>query len=218
MWKEHKKTFILTCIVMLLPILAGVILWNKLPEQVPTHFDSKGEVNGWSSRGVAVFGMPLILLGSQILMVGLTLADPKKKNLNSKIFNVILWVMPLLSLFVHFLTYGYALGYKIGITKGSTFFMGLVFLMVGNYLPKCKQNYTIGYKLSWALNDEENWNKTHRLAGFLWVLGGAVMILSALWESQVILIVVMVILFAVPVMYSFLHYLRYGAKQDNVNK
>ena len=86
MWKEHKKTFFLTCIVMLLPIVVGIILWDKLPEQVPTHFDANGEVNGWSSRGFAVFGMPLILLGSQILMVCLTLADPKNKNLNGKVF------------------------------------------------------------------------------------------------------------------------------------
>lgn len=168
--ERTQKTFILTCIVMLLPILAGVILWDKLPEQVPTHFDAKGEVNGWSSRGFAVFGMPFILLGSQILMVCLTLADPKKKNLNGKVFTVILWLMPVLSLFVHILTYGYALGYEMSIIKGCTLFMGFVFLMIGNYLPKCKQNYTIGYRLSWALNDEDNWNKTHRLAGFLWYL------------------------------------------------
>lgn len=214
MWKEHKKPFILTCIVMLLPIVVGIILWDKLPEQVPTHFDAKGEVNGWSSRGFAVFGMPLILLGSQILMVCLTLADPKKKNLNGKVFTVILWLMPVLSLFVHILTYGYALGYEMSIIKGCTLFMGFVFLMIGNYLPKCKQNYTIGYRLSWALNDEDNWNKTHRLAGFLWVLGGAIIMLSALWESQVIMIVVLAILFVVPVIYSFLHYLKQGEKQE----
>ncbi len=215
MWKEHKKTFILTCIVMLLPIIAGVILWDKLPEQVPTHFDAKGEVNGWSSRGFAVFGMPLILLGSQILMVFITLADPKKKNLNGKLFTLILWLMPMVSLFVHIATYTYALGYDISIMKGCELFIGLVFLIIGNYLPKCKQNYTLGYKLSWALNDEDNWNKTHRLAGFLWVIGGAVIMLSALWESQVIMIVVSVILFVVPVGYSFLHFLKHGQNKEN---
>lgn len=206
MWKEHKKTFILTCMVMLLPMVAGVTLWDKLPQQMATHFDAKGEVNGWSSRGFVVFGMPLILLALQILMVCINLSDPKKKNLNGKLFTLILWMMPMVSLFVHVATYAYALEYDISIMKGCELFLGLVFLIIGNYLPKCKQNYTLGYRLSWALNDEDNWNKTHRLAGFLWVLGGAVIMLSALWETQVIMIVVMVVLFVVPVGYSFIQY------------
>lgn len=215
MWKEHKKTIILTCIVLLLPIVAGVILWDKLPEQVPTHFDSKGQVNGWSSKAFAVFGLPMILMGAQVVMVAITLADPKKKNMNGKIFSLILWIMPLVSLFVHLATYGYALGYKMDIAKGCILFMGLLFLIIGNYLPKCKQNYTLGYRLSWTLNDEDNWNKTHRLAGFLWVLGGAVIMVSALWESHVMLMVVMSILFVVPIGYSFLHYLKHGKKQES---
>lgn len=215
MWKEHKKTIILTCIVLLLPIVAGVILWDKLPEQVPTHFDSKGQVNGWSSKAFAVFGLPLILMGAQVVMVGATLADPKKKNMNGKVFAVILWMMPVLSIFAHIVTYGSALGYEMNVAKGCMLLMGLLYLLVGNYLPKCKQNFTLGLKLPWTLNDGDNWNKTHRVAGFLWVIGGAVIMFSAIGESYEILMIVSAVIFVVPVGYSFMHYLKYGKKQEN---
>ena len=70
MIKDNKGKMILGSVIILLPIFVGVALWDKLPEQVPTHFDSKGQVNGWSSKDFAVFGLPLILMGAQVVMVG----------------------------------------------------------------------------------------------------------------------------------------------------
>ena len=62
MIKKHLRVLILTSVIILLPILAGLILWDKLPDQIPSHWNISGEVDGWSSKTMAVLGMPLILL------------------------------------------------------------------------------------------------------------------------------------------------------------
>ena len=163
--KKYKKTMILTSIVMLIPILVGVLLWDRLPEQVATHFDFEGNPNGWTSRGFTVFGIPLFLLVCQWIAAAATLSDPKHKNLSEKVFRMILWIVPMASLLLAIVCYGYELGYETSDRTIAFATMGVLFIVIGNYLPKCRQNYTIGIKIPWTLHDEENWNHTHRMAG-----------------------------------------------------
>ena len=80
MLKKYWKTLFITSIVTLLPMALGLLLWDRLPEQLPSHWNVNGEVDGWSSKAFAVFGMPLILLGVQWLCALATCADPKRKN------------------------------------------------------------------------------------------------------------------------------------------
>ena len=84
--------------------------------------------------------------------------------------------------------------------------MGMLLVITGNYLPKSKQNYTVGIKLPWTLNSQDNWNKTHRFAGYLWMAGGAFMILTAFLKVNLAIAIVPVIILiaAAPAIYSFL--------------
>ena len=82
--------------------------------------------------------------------------------------------------------------------------LGVVFIAIGNYLPKCKQNYTIGIKISWTLASEENWNKTHRLAGWVWVGGGIVMMLSGFFGILWLTFLPVAIMVLVPLVYSYI--------------
>ena len=209
-WKKYKKTMMLTSLVMLLPILVGVLLWDRLPEQIATHFDFEGNPNGWSSKGFTVFGMPLFMLACQWIAVAATLSDPKHKNLSEKVFKIILWFIPMISLLLIFVTYGYELGYN---TSGGTIafgVMGILFLVVGNYLPKCRQNYTIGIKLPWTLHDEENWNHTHRMAGYLWICGGLLMLANIFLKWNWLVPVVFIAAVLVPTIYSYVYYRKHG--------
>ena len=86
--------------------------------------------------------------------------------------------------------------------------VGILFVVIGNYLPKTKQSYTMGIKLPWTLASEENWNRTHRLAGFLWVIGGILLILLTLlrlWNTWTFLLVI-IPMSVVPMIYSYLLY------------
>ena len=204
MIKRNLKVLIISSIVTLLPIVAGLILWNQLPELMPTHWNAAGEVDGWSSKPFAVFGLPLIILAAQWLCVVGTSADPKKQNHSDKVLHLVFWIIPIISVMLSIITYAAALGMDVPIEIVMPAIIGLIFTIVGNYLPKCKQNYTVGIKIPWTLNSEENWNRTHRFAGWLWIFCGiAIMLTSILGGFWIFFGVALLMVFA-PVLYSYL--------------
>ena len=206
MIKKNLKLLILTSVVILLPVLAGVCLWDRLPEQVPNHWNMSGEVDGWSRRGFAVFGMPLIMLAVQWITVLATMADPKKQNHSEKVLQLIFWIIPVLNLLISVATYTSAMGGSVRMEALSTVFIGALFVVLGNYLPKCKQNYTIGIKIPWTLSSEENWNRTHRMAGWIWVAGGVGIMIAGFFGIFWLLIGVMLVMTLVPCIYSYILY------------
>ena len=207
MIKENKKKLIITSIIILVPIIIGLILWNKLPDKLPTHWNSAGEIDGWSSKAFAVLGLPGFLFAVHWVCVLASSADPKKQNIEGKVLNIVLWICPIISVLGAVLMYGVALGMEFRVEKIIPLLVGVVFIVIGNYLPKCNQSYTMGIKLPWTLNDEENWNRTHRLGGKLWVACGVVIILSMFLPNKfmvaIFLSVVAVAVF-VPTVYSYL--------------
>lgn len=205
MIKKNIKTLLLTSVVVLLPMLAGVILWDKLPDSVPIHFGPNGEPDDYAGRGVAVFVMPLVLLAFHWLCTLTTAADPKNKNIDKKALGLVLWICPMISLLVNGVIYTTALGIAINILMIFGLFFGCLFVVIGNYLPKCRQSYTLGIKLPWTLSDEDNWNRTHRFAGRLWIVGGLLTIVTAFLDDAFIfvffgLVLLMVI---IPTIYSY---------------
>ena len=203
MLKKYKGTIILTSVITLLPIIAGLILWDRLPAEIATHFGTDNQPDGYSSKAFAVFGLPFVMLGIHLLCILATNADPKKQNISDKAIATVLWISPILSLVLMGMTYAYALGSKIRIGFVVIMLLGILFILLGNYLPKTKQNFTFGMKIPWTLNDEENWNKTHRLAGRLMFSGGAIICATAIFESPWIFFPVVLIMLLVSLAYSY---------------
>ena len=187
-------------------MLAGLLLWDRLPAQIPTHWNAAGEIDGWSSKAFVVFGLSGILLAVQWLCSLGSLADPKKENHPKKVVHLVLWIIPVLSVVLYTITYMSALGMAVRMEVVMPVLVGLLLTIVGNYMPKCKQNYTIGIKLPWTLNSEENWNKTHRLAGWVWTIGGILIMLCSLWGGGLVALGVTLALVIVPVAYSYILY------------
>lgn len=203
--KKNKWTLIITSVIILLPVAVGLLLWDKLPEQVPFHWGINGEVDGWATKTQAVFLLPLLMLGIQWLCSFVTQLDPKKQA-GSKMMGLVLWIIPVLNLFLHVMVWLAALGREVNMAVVMPLFMGALFVIIGNYLPKCRQSYTVGIRLPWTLDNEENWNKTHRLAGKLWVAGGLLCmpcaLLSGVW-SFIVMMGILVVMCAVPTVYSY---------------
>lgn len=204
MIKKNLKVLIITSLVILLPILAGVILWNQLPEQIPSHWNAVGEIDGWTSKPFTVFGFPLILLAVQWLCTLGIGADPKKNNHPPKILHLVLWIIPILSVLLHTITYAVALGKEVRMEMVMPVLVGLLLAIIGNYLPKCKQNYTIGIKIPWTLNSEENWNRTHRFAGRLWVICGLAIMLTGFIGGFWVFLPIALLMVIAPFIYSYL--------------
>ncbi|MBQ4284020.1 MAG: SdpI family protein [Lachnospira sp.] len=208
MIKKSKLLIVITSLVTLLPILVGLILWNELPSQVATHFGVDGQPDGWSSKTMAVFFLPILILIIHWLCAFITGLDPKKNNISRKVYAAVLWICPIVSVIVGFLIYSPYLGLEINALFAVHVLLAIMFIVLGNYMPKCKQNYTIGYKISWTLEDEDNWNKTHRFAGMLWVIGGLVLLANLFLLNLVITVVVLIVLSIAPIVYSGVYYAR----------
>ena len=206
MIKKNKATLIITSLVILIPIMIGLFLWDQLPEKVPSHWGINGEVDAWSSKSVAVFCMPLLMLAMHWLCVLVSTRDTKNKDYHPKVVQLVLWICPVLNLVINTLVYTTAMGYGMQVEVLMPLLMGALFIAIGNLLPKMRQSYTLGIKLPWTLHNEENWNKTHRFGGKLWVAGGIVILATAFIGSFWILIGVLFVMVAVPTIYSYCLY------------
>jgi hypothetical protein len=132
---------------------------------------------------------------------------------------MVLWIVPFLSNFCCGIMYALALGVEFSIHSLMLIVMGLLFAVIGNYMPKCQMNSTIGIKVSWAYTSEENWNATHRFAGRVWVICGGLMMLSALLPAKLGVAVMLfgfIPMVAAPVLYSWLYYKKQLARGDEL--
>ncbi len=212
MLKKNKVKIIISSVIILLPILFGVILWNDLPDIMTTHWGADGTGDGLSTKAFAVFGMPVILLAIHLLCLLATAFDKHQKDQNRKAMGMVFWIIPMISLFVNGITYRAAMGGDFDLVVFMPVLFGVLFIGIGNYMPKVVQNRTLGIKISWTLGNEENWNKTHRFAGKIWVIGGLLLFISLILPRTISLWVmacIIALLILLPFMYSWFIYRRH---------
>lgn len=217
MIRRHKWALLVSSLVILLPAFAGVVFWNRLPEQMTTHWGIDSVADGWSGRAFAVFGLPLMLLAVHWLCVLVTAWDKGNRNQSRKVSGMVLWIIPVISLYTGGIIYGSALGVGFSVERLTPLLMSVLFLVIGNYMPKSRQNRTIGIRIKWTLESEANWNATHRMAGKLWVAGGLLLLAAAflpvngsLWAVAAVVPVIVL----VPVVYSALYARKHPVEAD----
>lgn len=165
------KILTITGFVCLLPILFGVALWDKLPEQMAIHFDINNNPDNFASKGFCVFGLPFLMLLLQIVCCIINDLNAHKHGERKKFSLVTKWIVPILTVVLEIITLAYALGQTIDIRKAVTFLVGLILLLIGNYLPKF--NYIKNYNA-----DAEKARKINRFIGFETVIMGILFFIS----------------------------------------
>ena len=212
---KNKWKILLSVGATFLPTLIGLILWNQLPDTMNSHWGVDGAADGSASKAFAVFGMPAILAAANLLCMVATGLDRGNRDQNKKLMGIIFWIMPVISLAVMGGMYAIALGKPVDMMLIVPVLMGVLFIVLGNYMPKATQNRTMGIKIYWTLCNEENWNKTHRFAGKCWVAGGLVVLLEAVlplsWFVPVMLTTIALLVIA-PVVYSYIIYRQHKAQ------
>ena len=203
--KINKKLVLFTSILILLPSLVGCVFWNQLPEEIPTHFNLLGQADGYNHKMFGIFGLPTLMLLMHWLLLFIMIKDPKSSNISSKIQLLIYWIIPFVSCLSMISIFGESLGYSMMSGLLAQIFMGVVMIVIGNYLPKTHRNYIIGIRLPWTLENDENWRKTHRLAGKIWVLGGLLLFLNSFVQIYVYWVFFLTLLLVVlmPGVYSY---------------
>lgn len=207
-WK-NKKLLIITSLLTLLPIPVGLLLWDRFPETMAVHWGVTGQADGFASVPFTVFGLPLVMLAFYWLCVFFTARDKGNRDRNHKMFRIVLWTLPLISNLSLLGLYAFALNVEFSPVAWTVVPMGVLFAIIGNYLPKTRMNSTMGIKIKWTYTSEENWNATHRFAGKVWVLGGIAIALCALlphiWAVSVMLALILVLVI-LPMVYSWRYY------------
>lgn len=213
--KANWKKICISCLLTLTPILVGLCLWNDLPDMMTTHWGADGVADDTSSKAFSVFFLPVILLAVNLLCFVATALDKRNQTKNQKAMGVIFWIMPVISWAVNGAMYAIALGKTWSFDLFLPLLFGVLFIVLGNMLPKISRNKTFGIKIFWTLYNEENWNKTHRLAGKLWVGGGLLCLLTAFLPTKAMVVAALVITFAMillPVVYSYSIYKKHRAE------
>ena len=167
MLKQNKGKLFWSSLVILLPMLLNLLLRDHLPQSVAGYWgvDGVGNVAGF------VAAMPLFLLVVHWICLLITEKEGSNRNQTKKAVGLMFWIIPVLSLFCCTVIYAAALDVEMLLWL-PVVFTGALFVLIGNYMPKCKQNFTLGVRTRWTLTDEETWNATHRFAGKVWVIGG----------------------------------------------
>ena len=176
-----KTTSIIVLTLIAIAVIAGAVLWNQLPDQVPSHWNANDEVDGTMPRFWGVFLMPLITLGMFGLFLVLPAIDPLKANIAQfrETFNIFIVLIVAFMLYIHGLTLAWGLGYQnFKMSAAMLPFMGILFIAIGYLLRQAKRNFFIGIRTPWTLSSDSVWDKTHQLGSVLFMLSGAFAILG----------------------------------------
>lgn len=187
--------------------------YPHLPERVVTHWGSNGEPNGWSGRGFAAWFVPLLGLGMWLLLRWIPAIDPRRENYDKfrPTYELLIALIVGFLAAIHIVVLGIALGWPLSIERVMPLGIGLLFVVLGNLLPRARSNWFFGIRTPWTLSSERVWERTHRVGGYLFVAGGVVLVLTALLSpraSSVVMVAVVALVTLGVTAYSYLLWRR----------
>jgi len=177
-------------------LILGIYVYPMLPDQVPSHWNFQGEIDGYSSKTWGSFGLPLMILGFYVLFLVLPLIDPRKENYQkfARSYAILKYALTIFFFLLYIAIIGFSLGYPIDINRLMPMGIAILFIILGNYMSTVRHNYFMGIKTPWTLANEKVWIKTHRIGGKLWVFSGIIgfiaQILLPAWGSKLTLVLV----------------------------
>jgi uncharacterized membrane protein len=183
-----KTTTITSIILIAIAVIAGIVLWNQLPDQMASHWNANDQVDGTMSKFWGVFMMPLVTLGMMVLFLVVPNIDPLKANIAQfrETFNVFIVLIIAFMLYIHGLTLAWSLGFtNFKMSAAMLPFMGVLFIAIGFLLRKAKRNFFIGIRTPWTLSSDTVWNKTHQLGATLFMASGALAIIGGFFGGMI---------------------------------
>jgi len=205
-FKIHQGIIIL----ILISVIATVFIYSSLPEKIPMHWGIKGEVDSYGSKSFAWF-IALLPLAIYLLMIYVPEIDPRRESYkkHKKAYAMLMNVLVLFLITLHWIIIFSALGYQVSVARIIPIGIGILFIVIGNYMGQIRPNYTFGIKLPWTLADETVWKKTHRIGGYAFILSGLIFIIAGIINKSYSFYLAMSSLF-IFITYIFIYsYLEY---------
>ena len=205
MRSKHKTLFIITALLTLVPLIVGLILWSRLPEQVPSGVDSEGNVTSYNSREFAVIWMPIIMLLAHFILTSVGSGRRKNENITDGLYKGICCASPLLCNAVCLPTFAVALGAHIPLNVIICALVGLMFIAVGFAIRTLKPNYSLGLRFPWALRDDDVWRFTHRFGGIVFICCGIAMFACGFYYSTAFAVIIFAAAVLIPIIVSAIY-------------
>jgi len=207
------KSEFIPWLLIILTLTASVFFYNNLPERVAVHWNYAGQVDGYGSGQMQAIIFSLLITGMYLLFLLIPYLDPKKERYEqfSKIYHIFKNIILALMVVIYFIIGLNGLGYDLPVGIIIPGLVGLLFIVLGNYLGKIKMNWFMGIRTPWTLSSEEVWNKTHRFGGKMFIIAGLLMIaqifLPLIWRLPVFIIMIAMLVFG-TMGYSYILYLK----------
>ncbi len=182
-----RTTTIIILLMLVIGTAAGLLLWNRLPDRMASHWDINNQVNGYMPKVWGIFLMPLIVLGMSVLFLVIPSIDPLKANIAKfrETFNLFIVLIVAFMLYIHALTLAWSLGYtNFKMSTSMLPAMGLLFIFIGFMLRKAKRNFFIGIRTPWTLSSDTVWDKTHKLGAVLFMASGVLALVGGIFGGM----------------------------------
>ena len=166
------KSLILTCMVCLMPIILGLVWWDKLPDTMAVHFNLNNEPDNFASKEFVVFLLPFIMAVVQCFCCVVTDLDSRKHNNSADFVKITKWIIPVITTVLQVITLAYGMGKNIDIRRVSALMLSVLFIVIGIYIPKL--DYIRNMKI-----DEVKARKINRFAGIVMVIIGIAFLISS---------------------------------------
>lgn len=206
MKRINVKSLVITSMVCLLSIILGLVFYSELPDNIAIHWGINNNPNGYFSKPAFIFGMPMIMVALQIFCCIVSDLSDKNPEANRKAVTVYKWIIPILAMILYIVTIMYALGNNLDIRKIVMVLIGIIFIISGNYMPKVRGDYYINMKAFGVKNkDERLVNKAIKLTAYMLIIGGALCLLSVLFEPIVSIVVIGAIILFTLMIYLYVY-------------
>jgi len=218
--KPTLKTEIIPLVLLIITVVLSFYFYANWPDQVASHWNFKGEVDGWSSKTFNAIFFPLLLVGMYLLFIFLPYLDPKKDRYQefSKPYHIFKASIIGILAIIYLAMGAYNLGYAINIGQIVPLFIGLMMIVIGNFMGKVKNNWFMGIRTPWTLSSENVWNKTHRLGGWLFMIFGLIIIIAPYLPEPLSMGLFFLGALALILGTTVYSYLIYRQEQKNIKK
>jgi immunity protein, SdpI family len=205
------KTEIIPLLLIVLTMFLSVYFYDNWPDTIASHWNFKGEVDGYSNKIFMVWLFPFMMSLLYALFLALPYIDPKKKNYKGfSSFYHFFKILIMSVLFLTFLGVGlFNLNYNINITLLTTVSIGSFMIIIGSFLKDIKPNWFMGIKNPWTLSSDKVWKKTHILGGYFFMIFGVIIIACNFLPeilSIILFIIGMLLIIIGTTIYSFFIY------------
>jgi uncharacterized membrane protein len=207
----NRKIVLTAAVLALLATALSVAFYDRLPDPVPTHFDMAGTPNGFTPKPFGAFILPFLIAVLGLILSVLPAISPRGYTLEAfrRVFEIVSITILAVIFVIGIVALLQALGWRPPLDRVIDPLIGVILIVIGNFMGKLRRNFFIGIRTPWTLADEEVWYRTHRFGGPLFVIAGIVLMAAPFFGAGVTFVLPVLLLAAlIPVVYSYVIYRR----------